>query len=75
MQLGMVSFHCASALGTAWHLMALDPCSRYPGLHSNRTMEPAENSEPIRLPYLGSGMELHCVSLVRGTARQVQMDF
>ena len=31
-------------------------------------MEPAENSEPILLPYLGSGTELHCVSLVRGTA-------
>ena len=32
-------------------------------------MDPAENSEPILLPYLGSGTELHCVSLVLGTAR------
>ena len=32
-------------------------------------MDPAENSEPILLPYLGSGTELHWVSLVLGTAR------
>lgn len=67
-QLGMVSFHWASALGTARQRTAADPCSRYPGLHSNRTIEPAENSEPILRPYLGSGTELHWVSLVRGTA-------
>ncbi len=54
--------------------MALDPWRRYPGLHSKRTMEPAENSDPIRLPYLGSGMELHCVSLVRGTASGQETD-
>lgn len=63
-----MSFHWARALGTAWQRTAEEPCSRYPGLHSNRTIEPAENSEPILLPYLGSGTELHCVSLVRGTA-------
>lgn len=28
--------------------------------------------EPILLPYLGSGTELHCVSLVRGTAGEVK---
>lgn len=67
-QLGIVSFHWASALGTDRQRRAADPCSRYPGLHSNRTIEPAENSEPILLPYLGSGTELHWVSLVRGTA-------
>jgi hypothetical protein len=65
----MVSFHWARALGTDWQRMAVEPWSRYPGLHSNRTIEPAENSEPILLPYLGSGTELHWVSLVRGTAR------
>ena len=65
---GVVAFHCARAPGTAWHRIALDPFSRYPGLHSNRTTEPAENSEPIRLPYRGSGTELHWLSLVRGTA-------
>lgn len=58
-QVGVVEFHCARAPGTAWHRIALDPFSRYPGLHSNRTTEPAENSEPIRLPYRGSGTELH----------------
>jgi len=47
----------------------VEPCRRYPGLHSKRTIEPAENSDPILLPYLGSGIELHWVSLVRGTAR------
>lgn len=67
-QVGVVAFHCARAPGTAWHRIALDPFSRYPGLHSNRTTEPAENSEPIRLPYRGSGTELHWLSLVRGTA-------
>lgn len=68
MHVGAVAFHCARAPGTAWHRMALDPFNRYPGLHSKRTMEPAENSAPIRLPYLGSGTELHWLSLVRGTA-------
>lgn len=67
-QLGIVSFHCARAFGTDWQRTAVEPCRRYPGLHSNRTIEPAENSEPILLPYLGSGTELHWVSLVRGTA-------
>lgn len=67
-QLGMVSFHCANALGTDWQRMAEDPWSRSPGLHSNRTIEPAENSDPILRPYLGSGTELHWVSLVLGTA-------
>lgn len=50
MQVGAVAFHWASAPGTAWHSMALEPLSRYPGLHSKRTTEPAENSEPMRLP-------------------------
>lgn len=67
-QVGVVVFHCARAPGTAWHRIALDPFNRYPGLHSNRTTEPTENSEPIRLPYRGSGTELHWLSLVRGTA-------
>lgn len=49
-QVGVVEFHCARAPGTAWHRIALDPFSRYPGLHSKRTTEPAENSEPMRLP-------------------------
>lgn len=67
-QVGVVVFHCARAPGTAWHQIALDPFNRYPGLHSNRTTEPTENSELIRLPYRGSGTELHWLSLVRGTA-------
>lgn len=50
MQAGVEAFHWARAPGTAWQRMALEPFSRYPGLHSNRTTEPAENSEPIRLP-------------------------
>lgn len=31
-------------------------------------MAPTEKSLPSLLPYRGSGTELHCVALVRGTA-------
>ncbi|TNN72366.1 hypothetical protein EYF80_017405 [Liparis tanakae] len=58
----------SAAPGTAWHQIALEPFRRYPGLHSNRTTEPVENSDPMRRPYRGSGTELHWLSLVRGTA-------
>lgn len=68
MQVGRVSFHCASASGTVSQRMAVEPWSVYPGLHSNVTAEPTAKSLPIRRPKRGSGTELHCVALVRGTA-------
>lgn len=37
-------------------------------MHSKRTMAPTEKSLPSLFPKRGSGTELHCVALVRGTA-------
>lgn len=68
MHVGRVSFHWARASGTVSQRMAVEPCSVYPGLHSNITAAPTAKSLPIRLPKRGSGTELHCVALVRGTA-------
>lgn len=69
-QVGRVSFHCARLSGTLSHLMAVEPCRTYPGLHSNCTKEPTAKSLPRRLPKRGSGTELHCVELVLGTAAE-----
>ncbi len=70
MQLGMLPFHWARALGTVRHSMALGPSRTYPALHSKLTTAPTAKLLPVRLPCLGSGTELHCVALVLGTAKE-----